>query len=217
MPCTLTPGTQPGKPALRNLHLSSKTHESIPSEEGSWVLTLDPGKQEGLRGLVATPGRGGLVSGGLLAQYDPRVPRSPLLTPALLQASLALWAQLCRQLLLSPAQCVPPGELASRRFLAAILSSAAATALASPPTSQSPNSQFLQDKHSLSSHASCPLVPASQQCCRTGTGFLISRTSLDSWCGLCFLIPVGTAAPIPGLARSDKSQSQMLSMQLGFP
>ena len=98
----------------------------------SWVLTLDPGKQEGLRGLVATPGRGGLVSGGLLAQYDPRVPRSPLLTPALLQASLALWAQLCRQLLLSPAQCVPPGELASRRFLAAILSSAAATALVFP-------------------------------------------------------------------------------------
>lgn len=215
MPCTLTPGTQPGKPALRNLHLSSKTHESIPSEEGSWVLTLDPGKQEGLRGLVATPGRGGLVSGALLAQYHPRVPRSPLLTPALPRASLALRAQLCWQLLLSLAQCVPPREVASLLFLAGILSSAAATALASPPTSQSPNSQFLQDKHSLSSHASRPLVAASRQCCRTGTDFLISRTSLDSWCRFCFLILVGTAAPIPGLARSDKSRSQMLSMQSG--
>ena len=137
MPCTLTPGTQPGKPALRNLHLSSKTHESIPSEEGSWVLTLDPGKQEGLRGLVATPGRGGLVSGGLLAQYHPRVPRSPLLTPALPRASLALRAQLCWQLLLSLAQCVPPREVASLLFLAGILSSAAATALASPPQTHS--------------------------------------------------------------------------------
>ena len=72
---------------------------------------------------------------------------------------------------------------------------AAATALASPPTSQSPNSQLLQDMHSLSSHVSSPLVPTSRQCCRTGTDFLISRTSLESWRGLCFLIPVGTAAP----------------------
>ena len=106
----------------------------------------------------------------------------------------------------------PKLRLGARR---ANLLHAAATALASPPTSQSPNSQFLQDKHSLSSHASRPLVAASRQCCRTGTDFLISRTSLDSWCRFCFLILVGTAAPIPGLARSDKSRSQMLSMQSG--
>ena len=156
---------------------------------------MDPGKQEGLRGLVATPGRGGLASGGLLAQLHPRVPRSPLLTPALPRASLALRAQLCWQLLLSLAQCVPPREVASSLFLAGALSPAAATALASPPTCQSPNSQFLQDVHSLSSHVSSPPVPASRQCCRTGTDFLISRTSLESRHGLCFLIPVGTAAP----------------------
>lgn len=86
-----------------------------------------PGKQEGLRGLVAISGRGGLASGGLLAQHHPRVPRSPLLTPALPQASLAPRVQLCWHFLLSLAQCAPAREVASSLFLAGVLSPAAAS------------------------------------------------------------------------------------------
>ena len=64
-----------------------------------------------------------------------------------------------------------PGRLPARFSWLAFCLLQQPPALVSPPTSQSPNSQFLQDKNSLSSRVSRPLLPASQQCCGTGTDF----------------------------------------------
>ena len=130
-----------------------------------------------------------------------------------------LWPRGCScagSFLLSLAQCAPPREVASSLFLAGVLSPAAASSpcvpsnVPVPKLTVSPRQEFSFFPREPSSAPRLPAV------LRDRHRFPISRTSLDSWRRLCFLVPVGTAAPIPGLARSDKSQSQMLSMQSGF-